>query len=101
MENQSRSVNCFEIVKIDVLEAPDYVDRVLGVNLFYSLTEVYFLGFSWWLKRKEKKGKETERVPGQTLPRPRAQRLQNAFLAWFDAEMDFCDRHLALTHPDP
>ena len=26
----------FEIVKIDVLEARDYVDRVPDVNLFYS-----------------------------------------------------------------
>ena len=32
-ENKSRSVNYFEIVKIDVLEARDYVDRVLDVNI--------------------------------------------------------------------
>ena len=30
----SRSVNYFEIVNIDVLEARDYVARVLDVNLF-------------------------------------------------------------------
>ena len=35
MENKSRSVNYFEIVKIDVLEARDYVDRVPDVNLFF------------------------------------------------------------------
>ena len=34
MESKSRSVNYFEIVKIDVLEAWDYVDRVPDVNLF-------------------------------------------------------------------
>ena len=36
MGNKSRSVNYFEIVKIDVLEARDYVDRVPDVNFFYS-----------------------------------------------------------------
>ena len=35
MENKSRSVNYFEIVKIDVLEARDYVDRVPDVQLFF------------------------------------------------------------------
>ena len=35
MENKSRSVNYFEIVKIDVLKARDYADRVPDVQLFF------------------------------------------------------------------
>ena len=47
MENKSRSVNYFEIVKIDVLETRDYVDRVPDVNLFLlakgtSISECFF-----------------------------------------------------------
>ena len=34
MENKSRSVNYFEIVKIDVLKAQDYADRVPDDQLF-------------------------------------------------------------------
>ena len=35
MENSPISVNDFEIVKIDVLEARDYVDRVPDVNFVF------------------------------------------------------------------
>ena len=43
MKNKSRSVNYFEIVKIDVLEARDYVDRVPDVNLllFAKRTSIF------------------------------------------------------------
>ena len=45
MGNYSRIVNYFEIVKINVLEARDYVDRVPDVNLFFRQKDVDFLAF--------------------------------------------------------
>ena len=42
MENKSRSVNYFEIVKIDVLEAWDYVDRVPDVIFLFAERTLIF-----------------------------------------------------------
>ena len=73
--------------------------RPQAVGSRFSLTEVYFLGFSWWLKRKEKKATETERVPGQGVPRPRSERL--LFFWLFKIPLRFLLRvHPANLHED-